>query len=132
MNMVINFHVPGNKGNLLASWGTITFPRRNLFRGVMCFLRHREHRSHYRDQSVNSVDRNNRCLLWQSYETHQYTLLALRTVNSVKADSTFGKYCMKGLTTSHHTFSIRTFTTLQLRSLKLKWGLQPEFWEPVI
>jgi hypothetical protein len=119
MNTVINFHVPENKENLLVSWGTITFPRRNLFRGVMCFLRHREQGSRYRDQSANSVDR---CLLWQSHETHQHTLLALRTVNSVKADSTHYNYCLKGVKACHHIFLCKNFYNIKTEIIKTEMG----------
>jgi hypothetical protein len=116
----INFHV--QEGNSMSSRGTITFPRRNLLRGVICFIRHRKHRPHCGDQSVSSVRRNNRCLLWEPYETLKYTLLALHTVYSVKADSTCDNYCFKGVNTPHRIFLYKNFHNIKTAVIKTKMG----------
>jgi len=34
----------------------------------------------YKNQSVNVVYGNNRCLFWDSHETHEYTVWAERTI----------------------------------------------------
>jgi hypothetical protein len=43
------------------------------------YVPRREQHNHYKDQLVNLIYENNRCLLWESYETHkntaEYTLL---------------------------------------------------------
>ena len=114
MKTVINFHV--SEGNLMVAEELL------LSQGIICFLLHRKHMPHCGDQSVSSVQRNNRCLLWEPYETHKYTLLALRTVYSVKADGTCDNYCFKGVDTPHRIFLCKNLYNIKTVIIKTKMG----------